>query len=542
MVQFDQIAEDQSCGGGTGNCPGNGLLDGGENAEDANGNGALEMEVNINPFKIQFYSGEIEMSLEGFRSITQTSDSDVISLYPTISDAKKLELNIIEPSNSEISVIINKGAFVDLNYNPNMTDTLVLNIIADEMPLLMTNATYDLGLNEFIFSFDNSRNVEKESPFPVYSKIKILGGDESVVLNGVNLISPAISTNLKISELLFSDQKAVESLISNSLPPYYVELEPYAIYDEMGNVNPADTLELNILGQYSNPVLSSVSYESGTNRIIFDWSPGKVVFYDLIRLYETVVTLPISCITVTNTNTLEELQITSAMVSRNNTMKMTYLEVSEEDSKWFELAGVSGDNLTISVDPYVFYSSGSTNNNGNFAIPDSTIYYMTDVQGPSVTSFQIDTDDRQLIIEFDKNVDISQSEFVTATLVINGMEIEISGLELVETETYVNSLSYQIPDDQFENVSAIISTNEVFTVEVILPAGSFHNMDNTSSLGCQDFNGNGVCDTLPEPFNALGIDNIPDSLEPAYSRNCNTSGGCSDPTLLTHEACATALG
>ncbi|NQU66980.1 MAG: T9SS type A sorting domain-containing protein [Candidatus Marinimicrobia bacterium] len=542
-VQFDQIAEDQSCSSGTEICPGNKELDGGENPEDANGNGVLEMESNINPFKIQFISGENEMTLEGFRSIVDTLDSPMISLYPTISDAKKLELNIIEPAISPVNVIINKSAFVDLNYNPNETDTLALNIIVDAMPLILTNTTYDLGLNEFLFYFDNSRDIEKLNPFPVYSKIKIVNGDQVVALNGVKAVSLALGNYLRISELLFTDQKAVENLILNSNPSdtIYVVLEPYAIYDVMGNGNPTDTLALDIIGQYNNPILSSISYDSESNRIVFDWSPTKVVYYETTRLYEIVENLAISGITVTNANTGDELAITSADVSRNNNQEKTYLEVSEADSRWFEVAGVAGDSLIISAAPYLFYSTGNSNNNGNFAIIDSDINYMMDLRGPSISTSQLDFENEQLIIMFNKNINTNQSNFDSVTLEINGSEVAITGLQLTNTEVDTENLIYQIPEDQFANISASIPSNEIFEINVILQSGAFSNIDGTSGLACQDLNNDGTCDTIPEPFMDYGTDNIQDVDEPGYPGSCEPSGGCSDPTLMTQEECEAAV-
>ncbi|MFQ6609905.1 MAG: hypothetical protein ACE5D7_03790, partial [Fidelibacterota bacterium] len=536
LVQFDQIAEDRSCSGGTGNCPGNGALDGNP-SEDTNGNGVLEMESNINPFKIHFYSGENELTLEGFRSVVQTSDSDVISLYPTISDAKKLELNIIESATTDIFAVITKGAFVDLDYNPNQTDTLALDIQVDALPLEITDATYDLGLNEFRFYFANSRNVEIFDPFPVYSKIKIISGENETNLNGVKQKSFSGNT-LILTELLFSDQEVVEQLILNTPEnnTIFVELDAYAVYDVNGNGNIPGTMPLTILEDTNNPVLTASSYDASTNRIILDWSPATVTYYETTRLFETVENMSISGITVSNLTTGEVLILQNANVSRDGTKHLTYLEVSEENSGWFELSSTAGDQLSISIEPYVFYSSGNTNNNGNLA-EEAIMTYIADSQGPGIESIKIDFEAKQLLIGLDKNVQTDYSSFDSVTLIINNSEIEITGLNLVNSELTSNSLIYDIADAQFNDILTAMPMNEVVNVSINVPEGVFNTVDNVPGLGCQDLNNNGECDLLAEPFDDYGIDNIMNANEEGYPGSCDPAGGCSDPVFLTESEC-----
>ena len=534
-VRFDQIAEDRSCNLGTGNCPGNGILDGGP-SEDVNGNGVLEMESNINPFKIQFFSSENEMTLEGFRSVVQTVNASDISLYPTISDSKKLELNIIETTDSPVSVIINKSAFVDLNYNPNITDTLILNIQPDPTPLVLSDATYDLGQNEFRFYFANSRDVEIFNPFPVYSKIRVTSGENMVSLSGV--IQKSFSGNtLILTELLYSDQKAVEGLILNASSTINVELDPYAIYDIKGNGNAEGSHTLTVIGAYNNPALYSASYDGESNRIILNWAPHTIAFYETTRLFETINNIDITGIFLSNVSTGEALTIASAKVSRDFTKQITYLEVSEENSGWLEISGTNGDQLIISIAPYKFYTSGNSDNNGNLNVSDILVNYVSDAHGPALHSIKIDFYAKQLLIGFDKNVQTDLSTLNSITLILNSSELTLTDLTLLNTETTTNELTYQISDVQFSLLTEAVPSNEIFDVNIILPDGVFNNVDNIPGLGCQDLNNNGMCDTTPEPFLDYGVDNIISSDEHGYPGSCAPEGGCSDPSLLTQSEC-----
>ncbi|NOZ07343.1 MAG: hypothetical protein GXO91_00515, partial [FCB group bacterium] len=286
-VQFDTIAEDRTCSNGQEICPGNGELDGGppEDGEDVyngitfgNNNGVLDMEVNIDVFKIGFTSSAGIMTLEGFRGILETQDSNSITLLLTRANAKKLETTIFA---DDIELVVNSGAFVDQNYNPNATTSIAFDIIDEELPLELTAATYSLDENKFELSFDNSRDVTANAPTPVFSKISITDGTDEVALRGIDKVS-AQGTTLLLKELLLMDQSTVEQLIYNAQEAgnsISISIQEYAIYDINGNGNMSATLPLEVTGTYNEPILNGISYSASENRLILDWSPDLVVYY-----------------------------------------------------------------------------------------------------------------------------------------------------------------------------------------------------------------------------------------------------------------------
>ena len=534
LVKFDQIAEDRT--------PGNGILDGNP-SEDTNGNGVLDTEQNINPFNITIFNGDASTTLEGLDRVEQTDDSNVISIYLTVRDAKKIELDVIGEDNSGLSITVGKGAFIDTNYNPNESQTSPLSLIPESMPLVLTNATYEPANNEFRLYFDNSRDVEIYNPFPVYSKITISDGQNSLPLNGLrnNLIS-AIGKTMMFNELLYSDQELIEQMmLEANNENLSIHLDTYSVYDVNGNGNLSDSFALTIIGDYDEPEITDISYDSGMDRFIFNWDPDKISYLGLDLINLNSQSLDVENISITNTQSGEILNITSADVNRDNSKENTYLTISHEDAEWMEIAGENGDNLVISIAPYTFFSSGNTNNNGNFAITDEPLVYLSDDTGPVLEIIRIDFETNELIAIFNENIETSSVTLNSIDLIINGLTVTINDLSLLTVNIASPELRFQISDSEFLKITDAIPLNQFLDLNVLLPSDAFNNIDNMTALPCLDMNGNFQCDDYAEEFDDFGSDGIPSDQEEGYPGFCSESGGCSDPTLLTQSECEAAL-
>ena len=527
-VQFDQIAEDQSCNGGAGNCPGNGQLDAGDNPEDRNDNGVLDMEPNINSERISFQDDTGNAFwLEGYREILQTTDSEQIDIKLTIADARRLEMNL---NQATTNINLQPYAFLNTNYNPTLESEFPLQIVEDSQPLIAESATYDVGLNELEILFPNARNLMLYYTPPIYTNFHLSNSQDNISLSGIELASVSGST-LILRELTLSDQAALEELILNMPEENSLTLsvDPYSIFDVNGNGNlEIVDLSVDILGELNNPVLSSVSYHASTNRLTLDWSPDHVVYYQDDRLFETPETYSINGIIIHDMATDEILTLATADISRDNTMHYTYLELTNENAEFIESRANSGDNLSLTLEGYTFYSSGAINNNGNLW-EEMDVYYQTDDSGPAITAVHLDKENHLLILNFDDNVLASSLDFSTVNLKITEVDITLTGLELVWESDMVTEARFSIPETGMAELSALIPQNEMIELQMYLSEGTAMNLDGSDSYGFLDLNGNGVWDDSPEPLDDFGTDGVPSELEEGYPGSCSISGACSDP-------------
>ncbi len=549
LVQFDTIAEDRTCSNGQEVCPGNGALDGGpsEDGEDVyngitfgNNNGVLDMEVNIDVFRIGFSSSSGYMTLEGIRGILETEDSNSITLLLTRANAKKLETSVFD---DDVQLAINSGAFVDQNYNPNTAVSLSFDIVEEELPLELTSATYVLDENKFELEFADSRDVTATTPTPVFSKIAISDGTNEFALRGVDKVS-ALGTTLLLKELLLMDQSAVEQLIYDAQEtesPLFINVQEYAIYDANGNGNMAAGIPLVVTGSYENPVLDSISYSSTDNRLILDWSPDLVVYYLYDRISTTKTSFPLTGFTITDLTTGNPYSVGDVQIYRNMAKTETYVEFAESDAGWIENVGNLGHSLQIEIAPYTFYTSGNTDNNGNL-LESQTVDYTADATGPSITSVRIDETDKSITIEFDKNVLSNTINIGSINLTVNGQSLTLNNLTLHELPYYSDVVTLTIPDADFNSLISLIPENQIIQIFMeLLTEDSVFNADGVTGEPFFDLNNNGQWDDAPEPLDDFGSDGIADEDEAGYPGSCTVEGFCSDPAYDNQTDCESAF-
>ncbi len=549
-VQFDQLPEDRTCNNGQDDCPGNGIIDGGppEDGEDVendevfgNNNGVLDMEANVDVFKIMLSSTDGMMTLEGFDYIEQTADNDTIDIFLTRSNAKKFELDVF---GDDLAITIHQGGFVDTYYNPNQSIQLPLDFIPDSQPLNLVSASYTMEDNELQLDFGTSRNVRYSKPYPVFSKIYVSAGVDTVVFSGIRLSNlSSDATILKFKELLLPDQTALELLIRDaqaSGTDMHINIDEYAIYDVENNGNQAGYGKpLFVLEDYDDPEIypqvDEISYSARFNQIQIDWAPepdewvigdGVSQYFDY-KLVQDRSYQEITGIVVNNVTTGEVFDPEFAYLSRNSNKEFTYITLDMDNAGWFETAANAGDSLAINIDPFTFFSAGSSDNNGNHQI-DLPIHYINDVTGPVISSVKLDVINRQIIMDFNKNIQAASFNPGTLNLTINDMPYSVDDYTVDIGEGFVDEVVFQLSDTAYEDMTGYIPVGEIIDVQLDLEAGIAQNLDNTGTLDFLDLNENGVLDDDPEPFDDFGIDGLPSELEPGYPGDCSVAGACSD--------------
>ena len=427
-AQFDQIAEDRSVDGG----PGDGSLapEIGNNdpGEDRNGNGVLDFEVNILPFKIGFVDGaDNSISLEGIKLVSQTEDSDTIDITLTINDAKRLETSL---DLTTLAINMSEGAFRDTSYNLFASSSITVPASADSLPLTADSAAYDYAKNEFYIYFRNSENTSFDigpSPAPVWSKIQIYNSSDNFTLTTG---TPSANDNsLKLKDLSLDVLSQIENMIQYNdsgeiVDSVFCSLDAYTVYDrsENGNVAapkiPIRFYSGSSSSTYATPMPDKddtggfVYYDAIGNILSFSWDTkigtfkgndlpdddeiGENDFSELsgIYLYDHVDTLKLS----------------SGRVWRSSSKKTISVELSEADEVLVESNGQK-DSLHFLLDYYTF---ASTKDNGTPAITlDSSAFvqYSPDTLGPAITSVQYDIQSNSFTMNFTQPV--SKDAFAT---------------------------------------------------------------------------------------------------------------------------------
>jgi len=422
-AQFDQIAEDRSVDGG----PGNGTLDpeipNNDPGEDRNGNGVLDKEVNILPFKIGFIdSEENSISLEGIKNVSQTEDDDTLDITLTISDAKRLETAL---DLSSLSLNMSEGAFRDTNYSSFAASSIAMSTSLDSLPLVADSAAYDYAKNEFYIYFRDSENSNfdiSSSPAPVWSKIQIYNSLESFSLTTG---TPSASGNyLKLKDLSLGVLAQIENLINydengNLIDSVFCSLDGYTVYDrsENGNVAapkiPIRFYAGSTSSTYAAPKPDKddsggfVYYDAIDNLLSFTWDTkiatfGGVDVPDDDEIGEDDFS-DLSGISLYDHQNQDTLQLSSGRIWRSSSKKTIYVELSEVDQVLVE-SNVNKDTLHFLLEYYAF---ASTKDNGTPEITrDSTAFvdYASDLDGPEIISAQYDVDSKSFKMEFSQPI------------------------------------------------------------------------------------------------------------------------------------------
>ncbi|NOZ07342.1 MAG: hypothetical protein GXO91_00510, partial [FCB group bacterium] len=226
----------------------------------------------------------------------------------------------------------------------------------------------------------------------------------------------------------------------------------------------------------------------------------------------------------------------------NSSKTETYIEFSESDAGWFENVGNLGHTIQIEIEPYTFYTSGNTDNNGNLA-EVAVATYDADETGPSLTSVRVDETDKTITLEFDKNVLTDAINISSVDLVINGQAITLNDLVLQELPYYSSTVTLAIPDAEFDALVNLIPNDTVVQMYMdLLPENAVVNADGVTGESFFDLNHNGVWDNVPEPLDDFGSDGIPDEEEAGYPGNCDLEGYCSDPLYSNQTDCENSGG
>lgn len=293
-VQFDQIAEDRSVNFG----PGNDLLQlpvgTNDPGEDRNGNSVLDKEANIQFLKIGFTGTNGSMTLENIGRVVQTTDADIIDMYLTNSDAKRLESSVGLDANLQLDV--QPWAFVDRYYNPNAASNLSVDAILDTVDFIPDSASYNLSKNELSIYFTHlqsaGRTIKIANPAPVYTKFTLSNGTDSHTISGVegnpSNIAGTGNTGFKF-KLQIGDQGPVENLVGSA--GLTLSIESYAIYDNLGNGNlltqniPVRILETSSANEQP-PHLTAASYDEDSHTLTYTWDLSLGVGYYLGSVLE----------------------------------------------------------------------------------------------------------------------------------------------------------------------------------------------------------------------------------------------------------------
>ena len=96
-----------------------------------------------------------------------------------------------------------------------------------------------------------------------------------------------------------------------------------------------------------------------------NWDPDRISYLGSELITLEPQTIEIEGVSITNSTNVEILEVLTADLSRNSTKRKTFLDLPGLYAQWIETTVNNGDNIEISILPYTFFESGSTNNNGN---------------------------------------------------------------------------------------------------------------------------------------------------------------------------------
>lgn len=534
QVQFDQIAEDRTCDYGQGDCPGNGILDGGppEDGDDpvhnlvfGNNNGVLDMEPNIDVSKIGLTGAGGTIWLQSYNQILETEDDDEINIVLGWQQAALLEALYLE---GNLDIILMQGAFYDTNYNPNLLLNLALNYVPDPQPLVLTDAVYFPGLNELDLSFINSRDVVHTEPAPAYTNVSLAVGEESFSLSGIKSVT-SNSPGIQLTELLLTDQSALELMILAMAPQdeLLLSIQANSIYDVLGNGN-WEVLDfpVTISGDFDNPELAQASYDAESNTIELNWEPHRISYFQDIILLTQPQPIDFSGITITDIDYLQNISPSYFSIYRDYSRENVYLQLSDADGAWIQSLGSISQGFDITLQGYEFFSSGNTNNNGNLPLTTGMLYNV-DATGPVLLSARIDAEDQQLQLEFDDLINLGVLDLNIVMFNMNGEDYALEDLILLTTQDYSSMVKFQIDADSFNILTENLPQNQLLDMNIYLPTEAFQNIDAVQGLAFLDLNDNGYWD-----------ENEPDSIPLLLGRFLYTENYQSFPLPLKLRFCS----
>ena len=483
-VQFDQIPEDETYQDG----PGDGILNSGE---DRNENGVLDMEASINSSKISFTDniGNTK-SLEGFERVVQTADNDTMQILLTRDDGRRLETSLNIDS---MSVNLSEGTFLDTLYNPSADTMLPATTIMDSLPLLADSAMYNISENKLLIFFrsretDNRRVVT--DPAPIYSKIVLSIGDSSMNLSGING-TPIVLQDiiLKIQQLILADQRDMEMLIDemDTEDMLTLAIDEYAVYDENNNGN-LEVLNLPVTITSSDDeekqppqiVSSEIVYDAYTDILTLPWNMGVGFFNEIPIPEESGLSDYSDLEGIAFYDSSEDSLIIFGQgeVYYPTSNDTTCVKLSEEDAELLEnYPNRAG--LTLTVEPYTFYSA-IPYNNGNKAVTEDSLFavnYRWDNTAPMVNEVLFNVIDSTLAITLDELVivDLLYPEKLT----FGG--VAINGEIVIDSATqYVSNFAVKVSSSTYDDITSLddnVKINPLFQSV----AGAFVNADSTIS-------------------------------------------------------------
>ena len=484
-VQFDQIPEDEIFLGG----PGDGNLNSGE---ERNGNGVLDRETNVNIFKVGFTDniGNTK-SLEGLKSLVQTSDSDTIEIFLTRSDSKSLETTL---AISSMSVNLSEGAFVDTFYNFSAESILPVTATMDSLPLLADSAVYNISENTLLVFFrskETNKRIVVINPAPIYSKITLSAGGSSMNLSGING-TPFVHQSdvfLRIKQLMLADQKELEMLIDgmDTEGGLSLAIDEYAVYDENNNGN-LEVIDLPVTiissddeeKQPPQVVSSGIVYDADTDILSLPWNMGVGFFNEIAISQKEGVSdySDLEGITFYDNSEGSLITLSRGEVYYATSNDTTCIKLSEADAELLENYPNRGT-LILTVEPFTFYSAGNFNN-GNEAITEDSLFvvnYQWDTTAPVVNEVLFNVLDSTLTITLDELVivDLLYPEKLT----FGGVAIE--GEIVVDSAAqYVSNFSVKVSSGTYDD---IISLDDDVKISPLFQSAdsAFVNADSTFS-------------------------------------------------------------
>ena len=469
-VQWDNIDEDRmhywiDSLGIEHRDPGNGILDAGE---DRNGNGALDLEPNLNILSISISDtfGSVTLSAG---EVVDTVDNDTIEITLVRTNYRPIE----ELAPDLLKISFPNFTFVDPNFNPVTPVTgFDLDFIEDTIPLSVDSAAYDKSKNELTVYFEG-RSLGRE--FAVMPKFKV-AKDDTLPLQGASK-PPVISSNFIRITLLSVDQMVVEAMMNNSsTDTIKVMVESYAILDEYGNGNVASGAEITIIqesGSNKPPAVDSVYYNATANKL--------TVYFD-VRLLLTPGNVNVQGFSLLNgedtlTFTTEEF---GGAASRLEIMLNPTDELGVESLQ-------DKNNFLLLLQPFSVYQS--PRNNGNWAVTraDSVnVTYVSDASSPLPDYVKYNRSTKQLVFHFtdamSKSADFSKITFA-------GHSITGAAVEYGDTAEYGCDapawLMLGLTDNDVGNIEGPATVRDM--VVVTLDTGAFTNADGLDSPQLPDF-------------------------------------------------------
>ena len=490
VVQFDQIAEDRSQGGG----PGNGELQtpigSNDPGEDRNDNGTLDYEQNIRFMRIGFTGTGGAMTLENLGGVIQVADDDTLDIYLTRNDAKRIETSI--GLDEALQLDVQPWAFVDTLYNPNAASDLVVNVIADSVDFVPDSAVYNLSKNEMSLYFPNlmdaGRIVKTTQPAPVYTKIHVSNGTNTYTLSGVEGNPAPIAgtgTSAFKWKLPIVDQAGVEALLGSGT--LTLAMDNFAVYDDLGNGNgDASGVSLRVtetvLPNEQPPHLIATTYDMDSHILTLTWDLTLGIgFYQgeaLLAYDEEADPVLLEGFHAYDTVADSVVSFGSGQIYFEGSKKNTYVELSETDAIWLETYP-NLDALQMEVEGAVFNAFLFLNGNAALTHTDAVpvaVEVLADTTAPALLSSRINVFDRTLELDMDEPVELAG---------VSSADFSISGIELAGTiealsgAEYDDALQIALEDGVFEQILAL-PDSQLTAPELIVADNAMTNISGLS--------------------------------------------------------------